>query len=260
VEPNLVLAAAQQHPTLWPVRYINLDRDTERRQRLDAELARFALQGERFPGVLWTALPASEQQALYSPALNSRQFHKPLVNGEKGCYASHLALWQWLLASQHAGAIVLEDDVKLTPAFAPVCEAIAALAPDWDMIKLIGREGLGKHEKAGASRPLTATHRLLEYRRIPSLTAGYAISRRGASKLLAARKPFGRPIDVDLRFWWECDRLVVQGITPAPIALDETSFDSSIGAKVEEASLSAKWRKFRHKLAYSLSNAWHRTL
>ena len=105
--------------------------------------------------------------------------------------------------------------------------------------------------------PLCDGYALQHYRRVPSLTAGYAINRRGAAKLLASRLPFGRPIDVDLRHWWESDQLHVLGLEPAVIELDETSFDSSIGAKIAESGLQAKWRKFRHRLHYTLGNAWH---
>ena len=83
-------------PSLPPVRFINLERDTERHQRMLDELARVEVAGERFPGVLWADLPPSQQAAHYSAELNKRQFHKPLVNGEKGCYASHIACWRWL--------------------------------------------------------------------------------------------------------------------------------------------------------------------
>ena len=241
-----------------PIRFINLDRDDERRRRLDAELQRLGLAGERFPGVLWTALSESEQARLYSASLNESQFHKPLVNGEKGCYASHLALWRWLLDSPHESVVVLEDDVRLVDDFGRVCAAIAARpAARWDMVKLIGRAGLGKAEKLRAREPLCPGYELQHYRRIPSLTAGYVINRQGAAKLLAHRLPFGRPIDVDLRHWWECDQLQVLGVEPAVIALDDTSFDSSIGSKASEQGLRSKWRKFRHKLHYTLGNAWH---
>jgi len=241
-----------------PIRFINLERDAERRHRLEAELARLGLQGERFPAVLWTALSATDQARLYSATLNEQQFHKPLVNGEKGCYASHLALWQWLVDSAYGMAIVLEDDVRLRDDFGRVVEAIEALpAERWDMIKLIGRAGLGKREKLRGREPLCEGFALQHYRRVPSLTAGYAINRNGAAKLLASRLPFGRPIDVDLRHWWESEQLKVLGLDPAVIELDETSFESSIGAKVAEAGLQAKWRKFRHKVRYTLGNAWH---
>jgi glycosyl transferase, family 25 len=243
---------------MLPIRFINLDRDAERRQRMEAELLRHGLQGERFAGVLWTALSVTEQGTLYSESLNARQFHKPLVNGEKGCYASHLALWRWLLDSRHQAVVVLEDDVRLCADFGRVCDAIAALpAKRWDMVKLIGRAGIGKPEKLRRREMLCVGFELQHYRRVPSLTAGYVINREGAAKLLASRQPFGRPIDVDLRHWWESGGLQVLGIEPAIIELDETSLDSSIGTKALERGLSSKWRKFRHKLNYTLGNAWH---
>lgn len=234
-----------------PVVYINLASDTDRRARMEAEFARHAVPGERFEATRWTALPAAEQAARYSPTLNARQFHKPLVNGEKGCYASHLRCWQWLVDSPHAALVVLEDDVALKPEFAAVIAAIEQLAGGWDMVKLIGRDS----EKLRRTTPLLPGFSLIDYRRVPSLTAGYVISRSGAQKLLTSRIPFGRPIDVDLRHWWE-NALKIQGVVPAAIVLDETSLHSSIGAKVAD-SLAVKWRKFRHKAAYSLLNRWH---
>lgn len=241
---------------MLPLVYINLDSDLERRQRMQAEFARLGLPGERFAATRWTELPEIEQQRLYSPALNARLFHKPLVNGEKGCYASHLRAWHWLLDSHHQALVVLEDDVSLRPDFGRVIEAIEALPADWDMIKLIGRVETGRDEKLLEQQDLTPGYELVRYARAPSLTAGYVVSRSGAAKLLASRLPFGRPIDVDLRHWWEND-LRLRGVVPAPIALDETSFQSSIGDK-PKGGLSARWRKFRHKAAYTLLNSWHR--
>lgn len=244
---------------MLPLVFINLDSDADRRVRMQAEFARLGLPGERFDATRWTALPQAEQARLYSSALNAQQFHKPLVNGEKGCYASHLRCWQWLLDSAHSALVVLEDDVALKPEFAAVIEAIATLPTDWDMVKLIGRLDENKGEKLSGSAPLLNGFALVDYQRVPSLTAGYVISRSGAQKLLASRIPFGRPIDVDLRHWWEND-LRIRGVVPAAITLDDTSFQSSIGAKVAESGLAASWRKFRHKAAYTWLNYKHRKL
>lgn len=79
--------------------------------------------------------------------------------------------------------VVLEDDVVLEDAFAPVVQAIAALGDDWDMVKLMGRPA---GEKIRTTRPLTASHRLIQYRRVPSFTAGYVV---GHGRAQAARQP-----------------------------------------------------------------------
>ena len=128
-------------PTMsLPIFYINLARDTERRQKLEAELARQGLQGTRFEAVWWANLGEAEQKQLYSAELNKHQFHASLVNGEKGCYASHIRLWQQLLASGAPAMVVLEDDVGLKDGFADILGAISQRAQPWDMVKLIGRE------------------------------------------------------------------------------------------------------------------------
>ncbi len=235
-----------------PIFYINLARDTERRAKLEAELARQGLHGTRFEAVWWADLDAAEQQRLYSAELNARQYHATLVNGEKGCYASHLRLWQRLLASGAPAMVVLEDDVGLKDGFAALLGAISQHAQPWDMIKLIGRE----RDTFRGRRPLDRGVELVDYKRVPSLTAGYAISREGAQKLCQSRLPFGRPIDVDLRYWWEND-LAVLGVSPAALVLDETSFTSSIGSKATAVRLGQRWRKFKRQCAYSALSAWH---
>lgn len=242
---------------MLPIVYINLDSDSERRSRMQAELEGAGVAAERFAATRWTELPPAEQARFYSAALNARQFHKPLVNGEKGCYASHLRSWQWLLDSSHPALVVLEDDVRLQPGFAAVVQALGEAPMDWDMVKLIGhlnrREGARKREQP---QDLTPGFQLVHYKRVPSLTAGYVVSRAGAAKLLASRLPFGRPIDVDLRYWWE-NGLRMRGVEPPAIALDETSEQSSVGTKAPD-TLATQWRKFCRKAGYTVLNRWHR--
>ena len=200
-----------------PIVFINLERDAERRTRLLAELQQIDMPSERFPAVWWADVPPEQASRWYSDDLNARQYYKPLRNGEKGCYASHIGAWQQLLASDAPALVVLEDDVRLTPQFADVVNAIAALQEPWDMVKLLGRD----REKVRSQRPLVPGTALVDYSRVPSMTAGYVVSRAGAAKLLAHRQPFGRPIDVDLRFWWECDQLRILGVSPSAIALQQ---------------------------------------
>ena len=237
-----------------PLVFINLDKDSERRTRIEGQLAHLGLPGERLPAVWWKHLPPAEQSLLYSAERNHGLYYQPLVDGEKGCYASHIQAWRQLLASDASALVVLEDDVRLTPQFADVVNAIAALQEPWDMVKLLGRD----REKVRSQRPLVPGTALVDYSRVPSMTAGYVVSRAGAAKLLAHRQPFGRPIDVDLRFWWECDQLRILGVSPSAIALDDTSEVSSIWDTRDTLTPGQRWRKFCMKLALTLGNAWHR--
>ena len=235
-----------------PLVFINLDRDTERRSRLVDQLRASGLEGSRLAAVWWSDQGADRQAIWYSQELNARQYYKPLLNGEKGCYASHLTAWKMLLESHAPALVVLEDDVCLAPGFADALQAIEALDLPWDMIKLIGRS----HEKVRSSQQLIADLKLVQYRRVPSTTAGYVVSRSGAMKLLASRQPFGRPVDVDLRFWWEND-LRILGVTPAVLSLDSTSDVSTIWQQIDHLSPMARWRKFRMKCQLNLGNLLH---
>ena len=238
---------------MLPIVFINLDKDVERRERLQAEFARLNLPGKRFSAVWWKELPPHEQDVLYSATLNQQQYYKPLVNGEKGCYASHLEAWRQLLASEAPAMVVLEDDVVLDDSFEAVIEALAESDKDWDMVKLMGRFGA---EKIRSKKPLTPAHDLISYQRVPSMTAGYVVSRAGARKLLESRVPFGRPIDVDLRFWWEND-LKILGVQPPAIRLDVTSEVSTIEGPRPPVGLRMRWRKVWMKWKLTWGNRKH---
>ena len=148
--------------------------------------------------------------------------------------------------------VVLEDDVGLQEGFAALIEAIGQRPQPWDMVKLIGRE----RDTFRSRSPLMPGVELVDYQRVPSLTAGYVISRQGAKKLCRSRLPFGRPIDVDLRYWWESD-LAVLGVAPAALVLDETSLTSSIDGRGTAVRMGQRWKKLKRQLVYSALNAWH---
>lgn len=219
---------------------------------MESEFMAFHLDANRLDAVRWTALSSQEQCLMYSESLNQQQFHVPLVDGEKGCYASHHRAWDWLVTSGISAMVVLEDDVRLTPQFLAVISSLDTIDVEWDMIKLIGR----KNEKIRTKKLLTDGIDLIEFKRIPSLTAGYIISREGAIKLTQNRKPFGRPIDVDLRHWWECD-IRILGVSPACLLLDDTSFTSSIGQKNLNRSLRIRFKKFWNKTNMTFFNIFH---
>ncbi len=237
-------------PLTLPLVYINLDEDTQRRSTIEAACAAVGVQAERLPATRWSRLNAEQQAALYSAGLNARSYFRPLLPGEMGCYASHIAAWQRLLASSAPALVVLEDDIEPRPDFAAVVNAIAALPAAWDMVKLIGRE----QERPATRRPLSGGYEWVSYRRVPSLTAGYVVSRRGAARLLATRVPFGRPIDEDLRHWWECG-MVMRGVLPAVIGIADTSSNSTIGARQRQTRVDLRFRKFLFKCRYTLANA-----
>ncbi len=58
--------------------------------------------------------------------------------GEEGCTASHLALWERLVA-EDATVLVLEDDAEFGPEFGPLLNLVLDELPaDWDLLFLGG--------------------------------------------------------------------------------------------------------------------------
>lgn len=241
-----------------PLVYINLDEDTSRRANIESELARLDLKASRLQAVRWTRLSTAAQDALYSPQLNRRQFHLPLVAGEKGCYASHLLACDALLRSEHEALVVLEDDITLDPALPAVLRAVQvrlSAQPDVDVVKLMGRDREKIKHREPLEAPCQPARSWTHYRRVPSLTAGQVVTREGARKMLSHHCPFGRPVDVDQRHWWEA-HLVIRGVHPEVVHHAKLHQDSSIGTRGLDRSVSVQWRKFRWKLAYTWNNAW----
>jgi glycosyl transferase family 25 len=233
---------------------INLASQRDRWDNVSEEFARLGLQASRVEGVLGGGLARDERAELYSSRLNRRQYHKALAPGEIGCYASHIRVWQQLLASGETMCAVFEDDVAPGGELPAVLQAIESLPGPWDMIKLLGREA----ERKVKSWPLRTGQELITYRRAPSLTGAYVVSRRGAEKLLRCRRPFGRPIDVDLRYWWECD-LRLFGVQPYPVRLAERSEISTIAGRQPRKRLARRLHRLLLQVDYSWRN-WRATL
>lgn len=236
---------------MMPIYVINLPRDAQRWQDMAQRLAGMALPCARVDAVYGHDLSPPQRAALYDTAANRQRYFQPLQPGEIGCYASHLQVWQRLLDSGAPCALVLEDDIDPGATLPAVLQALAARPRGWDMVKLIGRDA----EQPWRRWPLATGVSLIRYRRLPSLTGAYVLSAAGARKLLAARQPFFRPIDVDLRYWWECG-LQVYGAYPYPMRHAPASADSSIGQRQRPAGLASRWHKWRGQLAYTAMAVW----
>jgi glycosyl transferase family 25 len=227
---------------------INLSTQTRRWESMRQQFARIGLHPTRQEAVVGDASAHLEHR--YCTYLNYRQYHRRLSAGELGCYASHIAVWKRLLESDSRMLAVFEDDVETGPELCIALNAIATSHADWDLIKLIGR----KHEKTNGSEPLSRNMALIDYRRVPSLTGAYVVNRRGAEKLLAHRGRFGRPVDVDLRHWWECD-LQLFGVLPYPVRPAPESANSCIAGRSTPRGISSRLRRVAQQASYSIRNA-----
>ena len=134
-----------------------------------------------------------------------------LLDGEIGCYASHLVAAETILARKLPYAVVLEDDVMLERDFRQIVDkAISELSGKWDILSLSG----AKQRPHCRILDLGPNSYLVRYLHFPKTTAAYVISASGCRKLLATR-PRRRPVDVDIRYGWEMG-LDGYGVFPPP--------------------------------------------
>lgn len=216
---------------------INLDRDRERLQRITQQLAPTGLAWTRLPAVYGRDLPADQQARLLdAPTYRRRHGMEPAL-GELGCYLSHVAVMHALLASDHRAALVLEDDVLLTPALVPVLQGLLANPSRWDMVKL-------SQVHSGTPQPcleVAPGHHLAVMLSRCTGSSAYLVNRRAAQAYADRLLPMTLPYDHVFDQGWTFG-LQVRLVTPTPCIHDE-----AIATTIATGGAS---RKF----------AWHRRL
>ena len=201
---------------------INLERDKARLAALSTEFARHGMAFERFAAVEGLAVPAGLRNYFFDvegrPAAT-------LTQGEIGCYASHLSLWQRVACRHYPDAtLICEDDIRLPDNFPAVLnDALGAAPAGWDVIRL----SAPSRRTIWPIRQICDGHRLVHYSKIPALLGAYLISQRGAEKLVKAGLRT-RPVDLDMARPWEIG-LNLYGVDPAPV-YQPTRNPSSIDA------------------------------
>jgi len=209
-------------------------------------------------------------ESLYNKDLNFRYMKRPLGRGEVAVYSSHRRALEMFLKTDSKFAIILEDDFGLLRPAHFVDEVLRILdAPlEWDLIKLFDYRGSKKPKKPIAEVDLGPIS-IVEYSTPRAGMVGYIVRRSGAQKLISRPHLF-RPIDEDLKYYWELD-LWSFSVFPSLIAeisdrlggsyielerrrlRDDRSIRRSIrGNKIKLARL---LRHFMHRRRYSLKEA-----
>lgn len=235
-------------PVKVPVFVINLESSPERYQHAEQQLLALGLQPQRFNAVYGKNLTQDEIDACYDKSSNQRSFRRSLSLGELGCYLSHRGIWQLMVEQNIEVAIVLEDDIDVDPRLPLAIDQISKLR-GWDHIKLSDDRNTPAHQKLN----LEHGFELVNFKKVPNCTTGYAVTLQGAKKLLNRRK-FYRPVDIDLQFGHELE-LQLFSLLPYTI-WPSTKFDSVINA-MSGGSRKGDTSAFRN-LKYRLHTALHR--
>lgn len=209
-------------PLACEVLVISLTSDVARRTAIEAEL--------RHKGVDFTFFDAVNGYALagypagYDRKTRLRQFGFDMRPGEFGCFLSHKAIWEYVLASQQT-VLVLEDDAHLEDHFFEALEVAQALTIPWDLMRLSGTRTRPVHQLVWAS---FGRFDVVEELKDPSLTTGYLLRPSGAEKLLRTAHRFYIPVDNFLELRHE-HHMVNLAIFPYPVTSREEG--STIGVR-----------------------------
>jgi glycosyl transferase family 25 len=238
----------------WPIFIISLTTATARRASCKAAMDRLGLEFEFFDAVRGSDLSQEQIARAYDADKNAKVFKRPLSKPEIGCYLSHHALWDRIGKSRDAGAIVLEDDFDADGALPALLGEICRLDLSNCMVKLHSEKKV-----AGASLvALAGGRRLLAPTKTPGMTLGYVIERQAAARLAGKTLPFGRPVDMDLKHWWDFDVSVLI-VQPTLLRVRKASGASAIESSREKAKPAGRlsgWvrlvRNLRYQLLYGL--------
>lgn len=226
---------------------INLDKSTDRLQNCQRILKTVDVVAERVSAVYGADLSEEELSEAYSYEI-AGAYHKQLNPGEIGCYLSHRKAWETIVEQKLDFAIVLEDDFELCGDLTAAVTAVTRINKPWDYIKLAGSD----RKRSTTCNTVINDFELVRYQKIPARTCAQAVSLAGAKKLLQHSRPFKRPVDIDIQFWWE-KSLDVYGLIPYPMRAREDT--------ASEIDKLARRSKSRQSIFKKLSNmlyfAWH---
>jgi GR25 family glycosyltransferase involved in LPS biosynthesis len=186
----------------WPILVINLPRSTERLEHMRQLIPEFVriegvdgrqwqVPGEDPSGRPIWSFPAVEE--LKDDGILGDSHWYPLIPTEVGCALGHREAWQYIVDNALPFAVVLEDDIDLTPAFKGTfkesVEAQGGLPEGAEVLFLQGRDAIYPCMTADEQGRLVDG----------GGNYGYVITLEGAKKALRAQFPMYYPCDVQ---WW----------------------------------------------------------
>ena len=177
---------------------IHLARAEGRRSQVDKLLVGTPYPARVLDAVDGEQIPSAERNAtIASRPLFSPPYPFPLGSGEYGCFQSHRKAWQLILDEGMDAALILEDDVALTPLFA---DSVAFA------IEHVDAYGYVQLQTRMVSRTAVISQVgglcLVQPRVTPLRTSVQVVSRWAAKKLLSMTETIDRPVDSFLQSHW----------------------------------------------------------
>jgi glycosyl transferase family 25 len=250
----------QTTETVWPIYIVSLRGAAQRRTQCAETMARLNLRFEFFDAVEGAKLSHEEIAQVYDTNGNARLYKHPLSPPEIGCSLSHCALWQRIASGAEDGAFLLEDDFQPQPGLADVMQAISSANLENCMVKLYAR----RPPRGIEIGKLRGGYKLVMPHHAPGMTLGYAVDKVAAARLAARALPIARPVDMEIKHWWQFD-VPVLVVTPSLLRVDVSETGSIIeAARVkakpdgQSSSIARAGRNLRYQIAYNAAVLRHR--
>lgn len=177
---------------------INLPSSSKRRERMEEQLRALGLKWHVFQAINgsleWDRLVQTADVVAYEKNMGSK-----LLPGKLGVYASHLAVWEAFVESQHETALILEDDVVFHENFLDSLKIGLELSPHWDILRFNAIRA-----KLPITQGCAGIYKLNAYVGPFTGNATYLIQKETASKLVGQLKTQTRALDHELNrfFHW----------------------------------------------------------
>ena len=108
---------------------INLDKDKQRLEKIDASLRKQGISYERIPGILGSTVKDDDRLTGFCNIF--------CTDGIKGCALSHHTAWEQMIQNGYSRILVFEDDAIIPPDFdEKVRDVMARLPQDYEVVFL----------------------------------------------------------------------------------------------------------------------------
>lgn len=246
----------------WPCYIINLKENQQRLRNCKKQFSDLGLDFQLIDAVNGKSLSQQEIDNVYDSKKNKLHYKAPLVPSEIGCYLSHYNAWQKIANGSKEGGFVFEDDFNANDDFLNVIKVLSNDSMnDWDMVKLFS---LKEDPKAFSMREINEGLKIVHPCKIPTCMIAYALTKDGARKLISRHSKVFRPVDEDMKYFWETG-LRVSLIIPPPVSIGDQSVSVSTigndrkvaGRKLGKLNLQKILRGIHYRVRYQFLLLYH---
>jgi glycosyl transferase, family 25 len=200
-------------------------------------LGEIGLEAEFVRAVDGRALTAADRRQ-YDTRLARLNYRSDMTDNEIACYLSHYRIYERIRRDDLPVALILEDDIDISPAFLPVIEDLLADPdPEWSVVRLQTQRG----RVANPASPMDRGRRVRAagdgalYQIDTHVLGGcaYLMRREAARTMLDYGRRISRPIDQTMDRFWE-NGIMPYVVRPFPVR-QHPDFASEIGVRGKAA-------------------------